>query len=325
MTKISDRRLAWPLALLSRLSVPVIGLAIWVIPAASASLVVTEVLEHVRTPVWRAAGCSLAIIVFMFSFVVVAGLFSRIGHAGIVAGKFPRRADHPVYAQRRIYGLCWTQLYYFRPLYAFCLSMPWMKWLVLRLFGMQGPLDFTVFPDCWLRDLPLLTIGEGAYLANRSTIGTNICINDGSILVGPITLLAHSMVGHLAVIALSVRVGERTDIGVGVTLGLRVKVGHDSAIRPKASIGHGVTIGDGTTVESLSIVANGAQLGPGLKIRFAAVIPPGAVVQTQAEADSYFSAENQTLLLRSAEILDMVDYFAEEDWSGRRKKDRASG
>jgi acetyltransferase-like isoleucine patch superfamily enzyme len=324
VAKVAELRLPWPLAMLSRLSVPLIGVAIWVLPAACAALVVTEVFEHVRSPLWRAAGCSVAILVFGVSFVVVAGLFSRIGQPGIVAGKFPRRADHPVYALRRIYGLCWTQLYYFRQLYAFCLAMPWMKWLMFRLFGVRGTLHFSVFPDCWLRDLPLLSIGEGAYLANRSTLGTNICLKDGSILVGPITLQARSMVGHLAVFGLGTTLGEGAEIGVAVTMGINITVGNDASINPTAGINHGATIGNGTTIDAAAYVGQKAQIGPGLKIHGGATIPAGAVIQTQAEADSYFSSENQALSRRSVEVLDMVDYFAEEDWPGRRKQDRVS-
>jgi hypothetical protein len=40
-------------------------------------------------------------------------------------------------------------------------------------------MTFTVYPDSWIRDLPLLPFGQGEYVANPSTIGTNIVLNKG--------------------------------------------------------------------------------------------------------------------------------------------------
>jgi hypothetical protein len=69
-----------------------------------------------------------------------------------------------------MYGLCWTSLYYCKPVYHFCLCVPWLKALVFRLFGYRGDLNFTVYPDTWIRDLPLLDFGKGAYISNRATL-----------------------------------------------------------------------------------------------------------------------------------------------------------
>ena len=60
--------------------------------------------------------------------------------------------------------------------------------LALRLFGYKGSLDVTIYPDAWLRDLPLLDLSPGAYVANRATMGTNMVRPDGTILVDRITV-----------------------------------------------------------------------------------------------------------------------------------------
>jgi hypothetical protein len=56
----------------------------------------------------RAMGFLLPL-VFAVVFVLIAGSLSRLAQPGIIAGQFPRRADHPIYALRRIYGTAWTR------------------------------------------------------------------------------------------------------------------------------------------------------------------------------------------------------------------------
>ena len=265
--RVAALRLPWVLAAAAKSAVPLIGLGIWLLPAACASLVVMATLESASGSWTRAIGLSLALPVFAVSFVVVAGLFSLIGQPGIVAGKFPRRADHPVYALRRIYGLCWTQLYYFRPLYAFCLAMPPLKWLVFRLFGYRGTMQFTVYPDTWIRDLPMLSFAEGAYLGNRACVGTNICLNDGSIIVGPVTCHANSMVGHLAVFGLGTALEEGAEIGVGAATGFAVRIGACASIKPRANVNNGAIIGEGAIVGTAALIGQKARIGPGIEIR----------------------------------------------------------
>lgn len=78
------------------------------------------------------------------------------------------------YVDRRLYGLCWSCLYYFTPIYYLVLSIPILKHIVFRAFGYKGSLNITLYADTWIRDLPLLEIGKGVYIANKATIGTNM-------------------------------------------------------------------------------------------------------------------------------------------------------
>jgi carbonic anhydrase/acetyltransferase-like protein (isoleucine patch superfamily) len=298
--RVEALRLPWVLALVAKMAVPLIGLAIWLLPAACAAVVVTETLERSTGALARAFGLGLAVPVFGASFIAVAGLFSLIGQPGIVAGKFPRRADHPVYALRRIYGLCWTQLYYFRPLYALCLAMPPLKWLVFRLFGYRGTMQFTIYPDTWIRDLPMLSFSPGAYVGNRACVGTNICLNDGTIIVGPVTCRLNSMVGHLAVFGLGTDLGEGAEIGVGAATGFAVRIGARASIKPRANVNNGALIGEGAIVGTAALIGQKATIGPGIEIPAGASIPAFAVIATQADADRYCIHKTQGLLERDA-------------------------
>src|SRR5947209_7375177 len=85
--------------------------------------------------IWHALVAVTAPMLYAVLFLIVASLLSLPHQKGVVPGRFPRKLSHPVYFHRRLYGLCWTAVYYFKPVYFLCLSLPWLKWLTFRLFG----------------------------------------------------------------------------------------------------------------------------------------------------------------------------------------------
>lgn len=245
--------------------------------------------------IYRMLYLAAAPLVFIVSLATIAGVLSNVAKKGIVPGKFPREPLHPVYLMRRIFNGCWTQLFYFKPVYSAVLAIPLLRTFVFRLFGYKGNMNFVVYPDTWLRDLPLLDIGNGVYLSNRATIGTNICLNDGHILVQGIKFEEKALIGHLAVVGPGSLFGARCELGVSATCGLRVKVNSDSKIGPKAGVNHGAKIGKNTKIGSNSYIGIKTFIGDNIEISSAAVIPDGTTVNTQAEANEYFSAEIKVL------------------------------
>ncbi len=233
--------------------------------------------------------------IFMISFAILAGILSSIAHRGIVVGVFPRQPLHPVYLLRRIYGGCWTQLYYFRPLYSVVLFIPMLKTLVFKLFGYKGrSMNINIYPDTWIRDLPLLNFDENVYLSNRATIGTNLCLSNGNILVDKVEIGKNSLVGHMVIIGPSI-IGENSEIGVGAAMGIRVKLGNHVKVLPRAGVGHGVKIGDGSTVGQMSHIGTKVTIGPAIDIPAGANIPNGAVLLTQDDVNSFISSETELL------------------------------
>jgi UDP-3-O-[3-hydroxymyristoyl] glucosamine N-acyltransferase len=204
-------------------------------------------------------------------------------HRAIVAGRFPRDLAHPVYRARRMYGLCWTCLYYFKPVYFLCLSIPELKWLTFRLFGYRGQMSFTVYPDSWIRDLPLLDFGEGAYIANRATLGTNLVLSNGQILVDAIRIGAGATVGHLALLAPGVVLGKGVEVGAGCGIGVECRVGEGALIQPFSALNHSSEVGEGTTIGAMSYIGSSAVVGDGLRLPGASVVPNGAAIRTQEQ------------------------------------------
>ncbi len=235
---------------------------------------------------WGLMGLLLAPSLFALSFLVLAALIAQIGRPAIIPGRFPRQASNAVYGRRRYFGMAWTAVYYFRPLYWLVLSVPFLKKGVFRAFGYKGSMNFVSFPDTWIRDLPLLVIGEGAYLANRATIGTNMCLNDGTIMVGKITIGNNAMVGHLALIGLGSSLGDGSEIGTGAALGLSVQVGKNVKIGPRANINHGVIIGDDCKIGSVCLIDSGVVLEAGVDVPTGMHIPSKMHIRTQADIEA---------------------------------------
>jgi UDP-3-O-[3-hydroxymyristoyl] glucosamine N-acyltransferase len=223
--------------------------------------------------------------VFVLTYVVVAACLARPTVRAIVPGKMIRDLGHFVYGPRRLYGVCWTSLYYFPVLYHAILAIPVLRRMVWRLFGYRGSLDFTIYPDTWVRDLPLLDIGAGAYIANRATLGSNICLKSGDIVINHIRVGARAVIGHLAVLGLGDHIGDDAEIGVGTTLGVNVRVGDRTTIGAIVGINHGAQIGNDCEVESMAYVGKKAVIHDGLRIRYASVVPDRAVITNQEMAD----------------------------------------
>jgi carbonic anhydrase/acetyltransferase-like protein (isoleucine patch superfamily) len=267
-----------------KLGVVLLQLLIYGLP----TLAVVLPLLHFQQTWLRVCWILSSPLIFSLLFGAVAGLLSRPWQAGIIKGVFPRDLRFPVYAMRRLYGICWTSVYYFKPVYNIILNIPLFKAVTFRLFGYKGSLNFTAYPDAWIRDLPLLHIEEGSYVSNRSTLGTNICTTDGFIIVGSVTLNS-SMVGHLSMLGTGVVLGERSEIGVGCMIGLKTKIGNHSVIDPGCIISHKIRIGNNVLVGAGSFIGSGTTISDHIIIPPVSMIPAGVTINTQSDLDKFLN------------------------------------
>lgn len=212
-------------------------------------------------------------------FLVFAGLLSIPHQFSIKAGKFRRDVCDRMYFHRRLYGLCWTTVFYNKPVYYLCLSLPFLKWATFRLFGYRGSMKFTVYPDTWLRDLPLLHFEDGVYVSNRATIGTNIVLSNGFLLVDGITLRSKALVGHLAMLAPGVEVHDGAEVGTGVAVGIKSKLGAGSFIGPCCAIEHGVRMGANVAIGPHTYIGSASVIPDGFRVREGSLIPPRTKVR----------------------------------------------
>lgn len=231
-------------------------------------------------PIPRALFVVAAPVLYALGFVLVAGLLSTPFHRAIVPGSFPRDLGSPAYRNRRYYGLCLTAVFYFTPIYWIALTVPPLKTLLFRLFGYRGQMAFTVYPDTWIRDFPLLDFGVGAYVANKATLGTNVCLNDGTILVDHVRLGAGTMVGHLSMLAPGVVMEDGSEIGVGVALGMRVHLERNVSIGGCCDIGHLTRMEEGSSTGTSVDLGGGTRIGPKVHVPGGVFLPPRSRCRT---------------------------------------------
>ena len=218
-----------------------------------------------------------------------AGLSTWPVQRHVVAGKFDRDPRTPLYRGRLIYGAAWTAVFYCKPLYHAILILPPLKAWTLRLFGYRGSLAATLYPDTWIRDLPLLHLGDGAYVANRATLGTNIVLANGRILVGPIRLGPGALIGHLTMIAPGCEIGSKADVGVGCAIGMSVRLEDGVRVGPTCTIDHGAVVGARTVVGPMTYLGKRVRLGPDLRIPAGTVIPDRTRIETPSQLLSFLA------------------------------------
>jgi len=247
---------------------------------------------------------AVAPLIFAFSFVTIGGILSNFARHAIIPGTFPRENFHKIYFWRRVYGTTWTQLFYFSPLYSICLAVPLFKKYMLYLYGYRGiSSNFVVYPDTWLRDLPVLQFGDKAYLSNKATIGTNMCLTDGTILVDKVSVGTAGLVGHLAMIAPGAVIGEHAEIGVGCSIGIRAIIKPYASIKPDCVINHGAIIGEGTSIGALSHIGMRAKIGAGIKIPPGSNIKAGTIVENQDQLDALLKLEIQENISQMSKLV----------------------
>jgi carbonic anhydrase/acetyltransferase-like protein (isoleucine patch superfamily) len=242
-----------------------------------------------------ALAIAMSVFLFGFSFVVLAAALSLPFQNKIRPVKCARNLSDPDYFPRAIYGRLWTSFFYFKPLYSLVLNLTSLRNLTFRAFGYRGSTLFTIFPDSWIRDLPLLHFGPGTYIANRSTLGTNICLKDNTTVVGEIHTGRSSLVGHMAVIALGTRIGDETEIGVSATVGIRTRVGSNTLISPRTAVNHGSVIGNSCVIGTNCYLGIRAKLSDNLNVPAATVIPDGKILRTQDDVDAMVLLQGRQL------------------------------
>lgn len=267
--------------------------SIWGVPTVG-------ILALMRLPTtYKFVGAILGPFLWSILFVTIAGVLSIPHQSSVRPGKIKRCISDRRYFHRRLYGLCWTAVYYNKPVYFLCLSIPLLKWLTFRLFGYRGSMNFTVYPDTWIRDLPLLHFEDGVYVSNRATLGTNIALSNGFLLVDRITLRSKSLVGHLAMLAPGVEMQHGAEVGVGGAIGIGTKIGRDASVGPRCSIGHGVLLGNRATVGGHSCVDSGSILADGTRLPVGSVV--GRRTHAQKAAMRSSVGENERLAILTAD------------------------
>jgi acetyltransferase-like isoleucine patch superfamily enzyme len=243
--------------------------------------------------------------IFLVSFVSISTMLSTPFQKAIIPGKFPRDISHIVYGPRRLYALCWCAVFYTSPVYYALMSVKSLKKAFMWGFGYRGAPNVEIAPDAWLRDLPLLKFGEGVYTANKCTIGTNICLADGHILVDSIALGAKTMIGHMTMIAPGCKFSDHIEVGVGSGIGIRVKVGDKTRIGPTTTVNHGAVIGANVDIGTMSYIGLKCKIGDNVSIPSGTVISEGSEINSPEDVQVVVAKEKDAQHDKRTELAEL--------------------
>lgn len=167
-------------------------------------------------------------------------------------------------------------------------------------------MNFTVYPDTWIRDLPMLNIGKGAYLANRATLGTNLVLRGNEIYVDHISVGENSIIGHLVIVGTGVKVGSNVEIGLRSSLGVQAIIEDGANIKPHVVISHKAVVGKNTIVGNCCLIGTGTIVGPNLNLPAGFLCPPKTELKTQEDVEHFFSSEISELRKYKSRVFEKV-------------------
>lgn len=193
----------------------------------------------------------------------------------IKPGKFRRNPQNPDYQSRLIYTKELRLFVYNQAVMNEIYSDSSLKDFFFRTFGYKGNLNFTIYPDAWIRDLPLWDIGENCYLGDGILMGTNIVRQDQQVLsVGSIKIGDNTIFNQKCAVGFNLEIGKNCAIGYNCTVGVKGKVGDNTTIGEYSFIGHGTKVGSNVTIGQYCYIGNMSQIEDGVCIENATKIPP---------------------------------------------------
>ena len=182
-------------------------------------------------------------------------------------GTFQRDPESQDYRDRLTYTKAFRKFAYNPAILNEIFSDVELKEKFFRTFGYQGALDFTIYPNCWLRDLPMLDIGSGTYLADGILLGTNQVSTDQKVLrVGRIKIGERCVFDQQCKLGYNSRIGNDCIIGIQTAIGLKCKMGDNVKVGEATTIRHSVTIGDNVVIGAETQIGNFVIIDEGVEI-----------------------------------------------------------
>ena len=197
-------------------------------------------------------------------------------------GTVPRRADDPVYRGRLAYTQALRRFVYNPAVFNEVLWDPELKERFFRVFGYRGNLDFTLYPDAWIRDLALpgFEIGKRVYLADGIVLGTNQVSPDQTKLrVGPIAIGDDTIFDQDCKVGLGTTIGRDCKFGISSNVGLMSTVGDGVVVSALAAIGHFVTVGRDVVFGEQCHIGNKSRVEDGARIPARTYVPAKSLVR----------------------------------------------
>lgn len=199
--------------------------------------------------------------------------------SNIKAGKFVRNREEKDYNDRIIYTQELRNYLYNPAVLNVIFGNQPLKEKFFRAFGYKGEVSFTIYPKCWLRDLPLLDIGKNVYLADNILLGTNqVTPDQKSLVVGKIKIGDNCIFDQGCSVGGKTTIGQDGIIGFEVAIGFKNRIGDHVKIGERSTIGHGNRIGENVTIGYMSKVGHFCIIEDGVEIDEMTEIPSYSLV-----------------------------------------------
>ncbi|OJJ16060.1 hypothetical protein BKI52_35410 [marine bacterium AO1-C] len=175
----------------------------------------------------------------------------------IKPGKLRRNPEKVVYQQRLIYTKALRDYVYNPAALNIIFSDVKLKLLFFRTFGYKGKTNFTIYPNAWLRDFPMLDIGENVYLGDGILLGTNqVSVNQKFLTVGTISIGANSVFDQRCSVGYNTTIGKNAQIRFSTAIGLKCTLGENVILGEFNVIGHASQIGNNVTLNTHCRIGN---------------------------------------------------------------------
>lgn len=201
--------------------------------------------------------------------------------SNIKEGKFERNRDEKDYNDRIIYTEELRNFVYNPAVLNVIFREQELKTKFFRTFGYKGNVDFTIYPKCWLRDLPLLDIGKNVYLGDNILLGTNLVTpNQKSLIVGKI------------------KIGDNCIFNQGCSVGGKTTIGKDGTIGFQVAIGFSNKIGDALTAGECSIIGHGNRIGDNVTIGYKSKVGHFCIIEDGVQVDEMIEIPSYSLVTK---------------------------
>lgn len=213
--------------------------------------------------------------------------------AAIRPGRFRRDSADEIYQSRIKYTNSLRKFVYNPVLLEVIFGNSELKNLFFRAFGYQGQTDFTIYPNCWIRDLALLDIGERVYLADGIVLGTNQVSTDQEFLtVDGISIGARTIFDQQCMVGYGAQIGSDCIIGVRAAIGMKTSIGDGCIIRPGTTISHhckvgyNVKVGYKAFIGDFSVIEDGVEIPDGAQIPQFSRVTKNGILPRRAKRES---------------------------------------
>jgi acetyltransferase-like isoleucine patch superfamily enzyme len=199
--------------------------------------------------------------------------------SNIKAGKFERDRNDKDYNDRIVYTQELRNFIYNPAVLNVIFGEQELKEKFFRAFGYKGTVNFTIYPKCWLRDLPLLDIGNNVYLGDNILLGTNqVTPDQKTLVVGKIKIGDDCIFNQGCSVGGKTTIGNACIIGFETAIGFGNRMGNEIKIGERSTIGHCNKIGDNVTIGYMSKIGHFCIIEEGVEIDEMAEIPSYSLV-----------------------------------------------